>query len=372
LAVIAASETVEASLKSVVEIEAWLGDIVFDALVMFAIAAPLLYFAAIRPLAQRFAAHAALARTALEQEAALKASHERLALAEYAETVVASVPAGLAVLTTELVVVSANRALRDMFSLTDRDLIGQPLEKVLPGVNRWRLAAEVLGSDQPSPTISVDVPEANGVRHLYVRLTRLRQGAELRLLLVVEDITPRIQLQEQLHAERSRFWGILDAASDAIISVDEAHRIIVFNQQAEHLFGYASGEAIGQPLAMLLPSRFRADHDDRMRAFRREAVSSRNANSPRNAFIPWPTTTRSPGCPTASCSRTASRNCWLKPGADNRRSLCCTWIWTVSNSSTIRWDTPPGINSSRPWPNGSQARSARAIRCAVSAATSSP
>lgn len=275
LAVIAVSETVEASLNAVVEIDAWVGDILFDVLVMFTIAAPLLYFAAIRPLAQRFAAHAALAHTALEQGAALKASRERLALAEYAETVVASVPVGLAVLTTDLVVLSANRALRDMFSLTDRDLIGQPLEKVLPGVNPWRLVAEVLGSDQPSPTISVDVSEADGIRHLHVRLTRVRQGGDLRLLAVVEDITTRIRLQEQLHAERTRFWGILDAASDAIISVDEAHRIIVFNQQAEHVFGYSEGEAIGQPLGLLLPSRFRADHDDHMRAFRREAVSRR-------------------------------------------------------------------------------------------------
>lgn len=242
--------------------------------------APLLYLWVVKDMVRRFAVQQQeeeiLAATAREQELTLQTYRAQLALQNYVETVVASVPSSLLVLSTDLIVRSVSQSFRELFGIGDRDVVGQPVEKVLPLVGVWKLVAEVLGSDEPRRKISVDVPDPGRNRDFHVTLTKLQQpDQDAKLLLVVEDITERKRLLEQVKMSRARFWGIVDAASDAILSVDEHQKIVVFNQQAEVMFGYAAREVIGRPLEMLLPSRFRGGHHASVEGFQREEGTRR-------------------------------------------------------------------------------------------------
>lgn len=67
---------------------------------------------------------------------------------------------------------------------------------------------------------------------------------------------------------------------DAILTVDDAQRIVLFNQAAATMFGCASSEAIGQPLERFIPPRLRASHQGYMRAFGESRVTSRSPTSP--------------------------------------------------------------------------------------------
>jgi len=62
---------------------------------------------------------------------------------------------------------------------------------------------------------------------------------------------------------------ILEIAEDAIISVDSAEQIVLFNRGAEAVFGYSREELIGQPLNALIPQRFSAAHSKHLQDFAR-------------------------------------------------------------------------------------------------------
>ena len=70
-----------------------------------------------------------------------------------------------------------------------------------------------------------------------------------------------------LAVAESRNSAILAAAMDAIITIDERHRIATFNASAERIFGWKASEVVGKPLAILVPERLRADHENMVRGF---------------------------------------------------------------------------------------------------------
>jgi PAS domain S-box-containing protein len=69
--------------------------------------------------------------------------------------------------------------------------------------------------------------------------------------------------------------AILDIADDAIISIDESQKIVLFNKGAERMFGYSAAEAIGQPLELLLPPEARGAHAAHVRGFGASAAAAR-------------------------------------------------------------------------------------------------
>ena len=67
-------------------------------------------------------------------------------------------------------------------------------------------------------------------------------------------------------AER-RFRGLLDAAPDAMVVVDQKGKIVLVNTQAETLFGYQREEIIGRDVEVLVPERLREQHRLHRRTF---------------------------------------------------------------------------------------------------------
>jgi len=81
-----------------------------------------------------------------------------------------------------------------------------------------------------------------------------------------------------LTASSSLLAQVIDLAEDAIISIGEDQRIVLFNQAAERIFGYSAQEAIGKPLDILLPERMAKLHRSQVREFAHSGLTTRRKN----------------------------------------------------------------------------------------------
>lgn len=82
-----------------------------------------------------------------------------------------------------------------------------------------------------------------------------------------EDRAERDRGRRELAESRQRLEGIVASAMDAIISVDEAQNIILFNGAAERVFKCSAGDALGRSLDRFIPARYRDAHHGHVRRF---------------------------------------------------------------------------------------------------------
>ncbi len=73
----------------------------------------------------------------------------------------------------------------------------------------------------------------------------------------------------------NRYLHTVESVKDAIVAVDETMTICLFNPAAEAMFGFSQAQAVGQPLAMLMPAHMRQRHDALAMAFGKSQDSPR-------------------------------------------------------------------------------------------------
>jgi PAS domain S-box-containing protein len=81
--------------------------------------------------------------------------------------------------------------------------------------------------------------------------------------------------EERSDASQARLGAIVDSAMDAIITVDEEQKIVLFNRAAEQVFRVRRDDVLGTPLDRFLPSRFRGAHRGHIEHFGHTGVTSR-------------------------------------------------------------------------------------------------
>lgn len=82
-------------------------------------------------------------------------------------------------------------------------------------------------------------------------------------------------LTHALRDSEARLNGVIESAMDAVVTVDEGQRIVLFNPAAKRMFRCAASEALGQPLERFIPARHEGAHQKHMEQFARADITSR-------------------------------------------------------------------------------------------------
>jgi PAS domain S-box-containing protein len=86
---------------------------------------------------------------------------------------------------------------------------------------------------------------------------------------------------EELRVSQARLAAIIASTMDAIVTVDQEQKIVLFNKAAERIFGYRAQAILGRPLDTLIPEDLRVAHRVHIRAFGETGITSRSMYSPR-------------------------------------------------------------------------------------------
>ncbi|TGL40846.1 PAS domain S-box protein [Leptospira perdikensis] len=115
------------------------------------------------------------------------------------------------------------------------------------------------------------------IRNIEVNQVLLDDESDLPIgyIAVGRDISDRLNALRRVKESEAKLTQIIESAMDAIISIDQSKKIILFNGAAEKMFGYQSLDIIGQPLDRLIPIDFRSQHDNHIDSFSNTGVSRR-------------------------------------------------------------------------------------------------
>jgi PAS domain S-box-containing protein len=110
---------------------------------------------------------------------------------------------------------------------------------------------------------------------LNARSVKDANGKLLHSTSIQTDITDRKRTEEKLRESQARLEAIIRSAMDAIVTINEEQRIIVFNAAAEKIFGCAASDTIGTTIERFIPESLRIAHAGHIRKLGDTGVNSR-------------------------------------------------------------------------------------------------
>ena len=176
-------------------------------------------------------------------------------------------------------ILDVNMAAIELMEAEDKAELLQPLDRFISGGEFSYFAREVAAL-------------ANGVRHfLHESVLYTTKGSRRDILVSIMlpqwttsyasvlvstlDITEQKQAERSLQENQARLAGIIATAPNGIITINASQQIVLFNPFAEKIFDCTAEYALGKPLTVFIPERFRHSHGDNVNNYSDSSVSNR-------------------------------------------------------------------------------------------------
>jgi two-component system CheB/CheR fusion protein len=159
-----------------------------------------------------------------------------------------------------------NRGAERLFGYTAEEAIGRSVKMLVPEdrAEEWASIMAQLRRGESIEGIETERLCKNGKR-IPVRLTispiRDSSGKVVSASTIARDISESKRAEQALGDREERLRGVLDAAVDAIITIDPHGIIQSVNAATERMFGYTAAEMVGHNVKMLMPPPYHGEHD---------------------------------------------------------------------------------------------------------------
>jgi PAS domain S-box-containing protein len=160
-------------------------------------------------------------------------------------------------------IVLLNLQAEKQFGYHRDELVGQQVTNIIPEGFAERLIADDLRSaedamaQQIGTGIELTGRRKNGSEFpLEIMLSPLGSAEGILVTAAIRDISVRQAAERHLVQMEARYRGLLEAAPDAMVVVDQAGAIVLVNVQAEKRFGYHRDELLGQQVTNIIPEGF--------------------------------------------------------------------------------------------------------------------
>ncbi len=160
-------------------------------------------------------------------------------------------------------IVLLNVQAEKQFGYRRDELVGQKVKNIIPEgfaerliADGTRTAAEAL-AQQIGTGIELYGRRKNGSDFpIEIMLSPLESADGILVTAAIRDISVRKDAEKHLAQMEGRYRGLLEAAPDAMVVVNQSGEIVLLNVQAEKQFGYRRDELVGQKVKNIIPEGF--------------------------------------------------------------------------------------------------------------------
>ncbi|QEX19268.1 hybrid sensor histidine kinase/response regulator [Hypericibacter terrae] len=165
-------------------------------------------------------------------------------------------------------VLKFNPACEKLFGFSAAEVVGQNVKMLMPAPFRGEhdsyltnyhrtgvakiigIGREVVGQRKDGTTFPMDLSVGEA-----------KEDGESIFVGIIHDLTERKRSGQAIREAAQRLKAVVDTAVDGVILIDARGKVMMFNPACEALFGYGAAEVIGRNVKMLMPARFRGEHD---------------------------------------------------------------------------------------------------------------
>ncbi|ADV82886.1 PAS domain S-box protein [Terriglobus saanensis] len=143
------------------------------------------------------------------------------------------------------------------------ELVGQPVKNIIPQgfaerliADETRTATEALAQQIGTGIELIALRKDGSEFPIELMLSPLESAEDILVTAAIRDISVRKAAEVHLAQMESRYRGLLEAAPDAMVVVNQEGAIVLLNVQAEKQFGYRRDELVGQAVTNIIPEGF--------------------------------------------------------------------------------------------------------------------